>query len=86
VVPISYDFSRKYQICDLHQSSFEQCWQAFLRETYPAYRKLCSELFQDLVVGQKPLFNWYEQIVARSKAAELTRTTSEAGRLLAQAS
>lgn len=66
VVPISYGFSRRYQICTLKQG-LEQGWRAFLHEGYPEFRRLCRELFEELVsLNQRPLFNWHERVVARS--------------------
>jgi Fe-coproporphyrin III synthase len=70
VVPISYGFSRNYQICNLFQQKLNDSWPSFLREVYPAYRKLCRELFEE-VSSKKPLFNWYEQIVSRSQRSAL---------------
>jgi hypothetical protein len=86
VVPISYDFSRRFQICNLQRQSLAASWPAFLRETYPAYRNLCRTLFQELTSGNRPLFNWYEQIVAYSRTAPLRSATPETEGLLARAS
>jgi MoaA/NifB/PqqE/SkfB family radical SAM enzyme len=67
VVPISYGFSRQYQICSLKEQSLDHSWHSFLREGYPEFRRLCRELFEELVSpNQRPLFNWHERVVARS--------------------
>jgi sulfatase maturation enzyme AslB (radical SAM superfamily) len=67
VVPISYGFSRRYQICSLKEQRLDQSWQSFRREGYPEFRRLCRELFEELVSpNQRPLFNWHERVVARS--------------------
>jgi len=67
VVPISYGFSRRYQICHLQEESLEHSWQSFLREGYPEFRQMCRELFEELIApNQRPLFNWHERVVARS--------------------
>lgn len=67
VVPISYGFSRRYGICSLKERSLDQGWQSFLNEGYPEFRRLCRELFEELVSpNQRPLFNWHERVVARS--------------------
>jgi len=67
VVPISYGFSRRYQICRLPEESLEHSWQSFLREGYPEFRQMCRELFEELIApNQRPLFNWHERVVARS--------------------
>jgi len=70
VVPISYGFSRRYQICRLREQNLEQGWQPFLREGYPKFRRMCRELFEELISPkQRPLFNWHERVVARSHLA-----------------
>jgi Fe-coproporphyrin III synthase len=67
VVPISYGFSRRYQICTVKEQGLEQGWQSFLNEGYPEFRRLCRELFEELTsANQMPLFNWHERVVARS--------------------
>ena len=67
VVPISYGFSRRYQICRLQEQSLKQGWQPFLRKGYPEFRQMCRELFEELIApNQRPLFNWHERVVARS--------------------
>jgi len=68
VVPISYGFSRRYQICSLKEQGLGQGWQSFLRGSYPGFRRLCRELFDELLSpNQPPLFNWHERVVARSR-------------------
>jgi hypothetical protein len=70
VVPIAYGFSHQHHICNLNSQNLGDGWSAFLRERYPTYRRLCRELFEELVApGRPPLFNWYEQVVARSRLA-----------------
>jgi len=67
IVPISYGFSRRYQICSLKERSLHQGWEAFLRQGYPEFRRLCLDLFEELTSPhQRPLFNWHERMVARS--------------------
>ncbi len=68
VVPISYGFSRRYQICSLHVQRLEQGWRSFLHEGYPEFRQLCRDLFEEITSpDRKPLFNWHERVVARSR-------------------
>jgi hypothetical protein len=77
MVPISYGFSRRYQICSLKKQSLDQGWQSFLREGYPKFRRLCRELFEELASpSQRPLFNWHERVVARSHLSSTVVTTS----------
>jgi MoaA/NifB/PqqE/SkfB family radical SAM enzyme len=67
IVPISYGFSRRYQICSLKEQRLDQGWQSFLGKGYPEFRRLCRDLFEELVSSnQPPLFNWHERVVARS--------------------
>jgi MoaA/NifB/PqqE/SkfB family radical SAM enzyme len=67
VVPISYGFSRRYQVCSLKEHGLEKGWQSFLNEGYVDFRRLCRELFEELVSpNQRPLFNWHERVVTRS--------------------
>jgi molybdenum cofactor biosynthesis enzyme MoaA len=67
MVPISYGFSRRYQICSLKENGLDQGWQSFLHQGYPEFRRVCRELFEELVApNQRPLFNWHERVVARS--------------------
>jgi Fe-coproporphyrin III synthase len=75
VVPISYGFSRRYQICSLKERSLHQGWRSFLKEGYPEFRRLCRELFDELVSpGERPLFNWHERVVARSRGSSAVGT------------
>jgi MoaA/NifB/PqqE/SkfB family radical SAM enzyme len=70
VVPISYGFSRRYQICSLNTQGLNEGWQSFLHEGYPEFRRLCRELFEEVTSpGQRPLFNWHERVVARSRSS-----------------
>jgi Fe-coproporphyrin III synthase len=73
VVPISYGFSRRYQICNLKDLKLQDGWQSFLNERYPEFRQLCLELFEELISpNQRPLFNWHERIVAKSQLSPRT--------------
>jgi len=77
VVPISYGFSRRYRICTLKEQRLDQGWQSFLNEGYPEFRRLCRELFAELVApNQRPLFNWHERVVARSHRSSTVGTSS----------
>jgi MoaA/NifB/PqqE/SkfB family radical SAM enzyme len=79
VVPISYGFSRRYQICSVKEQSLDKGWQSFLRERYPEFRQLCRGLFEELVSpNQRPLFNWHERVVARSHRSSAVGTSDSA--------
>jgi len=70
VVPISYGFSRRYQICSLKTQCLNGGWQSFLHEGYPEFRQLCRVLFDEITSpGHKPLFNWHERVVTRSHSS-----------------
>jgi len=81
VVPISYGFSRRYQICSLQEQRLDQGWQSFLGKGYPEFRRLCRELFEELISpNQRPLFNWHERVVARSHRSSAVGTSDSAVR------
>jgi sulfatase maturation enzyme AslB (radical SAM superfamily) len=68
VVPLSYGFSRHYQVCSLKEQRLDQGWRSFLNQRYPDFRQLCRSLFEELTSpDQRPLFNWHERVVARSQ-------------------
>ena len=65
VVPISYGFSRDYQLCNLHEQRLREAWPEYLESRYLTFRQLCRQLFEDLIgLSDSGLFNWYELIVA----------------------
>jgi len=73
VVPISYGFARKYQICTLREQSFQEGWQSFLQCGYLEFRRLCRVLFEELITcEQQSLFNWHERVVACSHPEQKT--------------
>ena len=81
VVPISYGFSRRYQICSLQEQRLDQGWQSFLGEGYREFRRMCRGLFEELVSpNQPPLFNWHERVVARSHRLSAVGTSDSAVR------
>jgi Fe-coproporphyrin III synthase len=67
LVPLTYGFSRRYQVANIHQQPLAAAWSGFLRDTYPMFRGLCRTVFERLVApGAPPLFNWHEKIAAQS--------------------
>jgi len=67
VVPVSYGFSREYQICDLRHQTLKEAWLGFLRKGYPQYRDLCNHVLAEHVKGSnRQLFSWYELLVKHS--------------------
>jgi MoaA/NifB/PqqE/SkfB family radical SAM enzyme len=67
LVPLTYGFSRRYQICNVKERMPETAWPNFLAANYGSFRQLCREVFDELVrPDAEPLFNWHERIDARS--------------------
>jgi MoaA/NifB/PqqE/SkfB family radical SAM enzyme len=67
LVPITYGFSRRYQICDVKYDTLATAWPGYEQETHRLFRQLCETLFQRLIQPDAPpLFNWHEQIAAQS--------------------
>jgi MoaA/NifB/PqqE/SkfB family radical SAM enzyme len=67
VVPISYGFSKTYEVCSLQSETLAQAWALYRRRGYVAFRELCRDVFKEIATSSDlPIFNWYELIVARS--------------------
>ncbi len=67
LVPLTYGFSRRYQICNVQECLPGTAWPTFLRDKYAPFRQLCRQVFDELVrPDAEPLFNWHERIDARS--------------------
>jgi MoaA/NifB/PqqE/SkfB family radical SAM enzyme len=63
LVPLTYGFSRRYQVANAHKQPLAIAWPAFLQRAYPALRRLCGVVFERLIADESPpLFNWHEQI------------------------
>ena len=73
LVPLTYGFSRQYQVANLNRQTLSEAWPAYLRDTYPDFRRLCLVVFEHLVApGASPLFNWHERIAAQSHLTALS--------------
>jgi len=70
VVPLCYGFSENYSVCDLKRETLAESWPRYVRRGYPAFRALCLRVFEDVMAPhhELPFLNWYELIVARSRA------------------
>lgn len=67
IVPVSYGFSRQYQICNVRVERLTDAWRTFLARRYGAFRKLCHRVWEELCAPEAPLLsNWHEVIVSRS--------------------
>jgi molybdenum cofactor biosynthesis enzyme MoaA len=77
LVPLSYGFSRRYQVVNAVEGRLATAWPAFFQDTYPAFRRLCRSVFDRLMAPDAPqVFNWYEQIAARSHQRLTGATTA----------
>ena len=75
VVPVSYGFSHDYRICDLSDQELAAAWPGFLERRYPAFRRLCRDLWTEIASSDRPLVNWHELIVERSNTRAGKRPT-----------
>jgi MoaA/NifB/PqqE/SkfB family radical SAM enzyme len=84
VVPLTYGFSRRYQVTDINQQTLATAWAGYLRDTYPEFRRLCHRVFEEVIApGAPSLFNWHERIAAKSHimADAVTTASKTTGRL-----
>jgi Fe-coproporphyrin III synthase len=69
VVPVSYGFSRRYQLCNVKERRLADAWPEYLANGYPEFRALCRRVWSELCAPDAPLLsNWHEVIVSRSYA------------------
>ncbi len=67
VVPVSFGFDRKYQICNVKEERLTSGWQAFAENRYSSFRGLCREVYDEVSrPGSSDLFNWHELVVTKS--------------------
>jgi MoaA/NifB/PqqE/SkfB family radical SAM enzyme len=78
IVPIAYNFSKRYELCNINNKRLSEIWPSYIKQQkggYRMFRKLCQEVFREILdittnnEQQRPLlpfFNWYELIVNRS--------------------
>lgn len=87
VVPIAYNFSKRYELCNIKNKRLSEIWPSYVQQDqeggYRMFRKLCQEVFREISntsSGDKkqqqepllPFFNWYELIVNRSYTKSLS--------------
>jgi Fe-coproporphyrin III synthase len=75
VVPLSYGFSHQYRVCDLGDQDLAAAWPEFLERRYPAFRRLCRDLWTDISTSDRPVVNWHELIAECSNARAGSRPT-----------
>ena len=68
VVPISYGFSKQYELCNVRTQRLYEAWPNYLEQGgYLAFRKLCKNVLKEIAMPTLlPFFNWYELIISRS--------------------
>jgi MoaA/NifB/PqqE/SkfB family radical SAM enzyme len=76
VVPVSYGFSRRHQLCNVKEQRLALAWQNYLTNGYPAFLTLCRQVWDELSAPDAPILcNWHEIIVSRSNAMDLIGLT-----------
>ena len=68
VVPLQYKFSRTYALGSLRQAPLRDLLERWRRDSYPAFRRLCQSVFEELTTPTElPMANWYEFITRRAQ-------------------
>ncbi|MBC8064961.1 MAG: hypothetical protein H7Y17_09035 [Chlorobia bacterium] len=64
VVPLQFGFGRKYQVGNLHKSSFAQMATDWKRDVFTDFQDLCTQVYEVEMARDDdlPIFNWYESI------------------------
>jgi MoaA/NifB/PqqE/SkfB family radical SAM enzyme len=69
VVPIQHGFPRLYALGDLNEAPLHDLMAAWRRDLCGPFRRLCRDVFEEMLIpAELPLSNWYE-LVARRAAA-----------------
>jgi len=80
IVPLSYGFSRRYQICNVKKQTLKEGWQDFILARHSQFRRVCREVFDFVSQPDGPeLFNWHELIVACSRTGLYSRQQANEG-------
>lgn len=68
VVPLQFGFGRRYQVGNLHQSSFADMAQSWKRDVADDFQALCMKVYEEQTSEDDglPIFNWYEAITKAS--------------------
>jgi MoaA/NifB/PqqE/SkfB family radical SAM enzyme len=67
VLPVSYGFSPRYEICNVNDRRLSEAWPSYQANRYPDFRSLCRRVWNELCGPDAPLVtNWHEMIVSRS--------------------
>ena len=71
VLPISYGFSERFELCNLKSTRLADIWPLYLQNNhYKKFRNLCKDLFNDITskTYDLPFINWYELLLKKSYA------------------
>lgn len=67
LVPISYGFSRRYALGNVHKQSLRDAFAAWRDSGKVAFRRLCSSVLDEISANPGELLvNWHERVVSRS--------------------
>jgi Fe-coproporphyrin III synthase len=75
VLPIAYNFSKQYELCNIKNKRLSKIWPSYIQQqegSYMMFRNLCQKVFREISNPSNneqqplPFFNWYELIVNHS--------------------
>jgi MoaA/NifB/PqqE/SkfB family radical SAM enzyme len=67
-VPLSYGFSRRFALGNIHAAPLHRLAAHWRARRYPAFRRLCRRVYRQMVGGEcQAMVNWYE-LVSRAAA------------------
>lgn len=71
IVPVSYGFSRRYQLCNVKEQRLADALPDYLANDYTEFRALCRSVWDELTAPDAPILsNWHEVIVSRSHSID----------------
>lgn len=72
VVPLQYGFARRFALGNLHEASLRELAERWRRRGYNEFRRLCSDVFDELTDTSQPRFvNWYEVVGERAEVGSV---------------
>ena len=69
IVPLQYNFSRSYQIGNIHAETLEEDLQTWKRDVFPKLLQLCRNVHSRLTrqnPSEFPFMNWYSEVLEES--------------------
>lgn len=76
IVPLQYNFSRSYEMGDIHSNLREQLG-AWKEACFPKFAALCRRVYDHLLEPGKaefPFVNWYSEMLQASQVADVGKT------------